>query len=93
MGKYTIELSKRAAKELKSHYQSGQKATIGRIERIFKELADDPYSGIGDIKSLKGSLSGYFSRKINKKDRIVYRVNDDTVTAFVVSAIGHYEDK
>lgn len=93
MGKYTIELSKRAARELKNHYQSGQKTTIKRIERIFKELADDPYSGIGDIKYLKGNLSGYISRKINKKDRIVYRVNDDTVTVFVVSAIGHYEDK
>lgn len=93
MGKYTIELSKRAARELKTHHHSGQKTTIRRIERIFKELAEDPYSGIGDIKSLKGSLSGYFSRKINKKDRIVYRVDDEIVTVFVVSAIGHYDDK
>lgn len=93
MGKYSLELSRQAQKELQAHYKSGNKATIKRIEVIFEELAEHPFTGTGHPEALKYDMTGYWSRQLNKKDRLVYRVLDDLVSVFVVSAIGHYEDK
>ena len=93
MGKYIIEISSRARKELQFHYQSGNKAVIRKIEKIFLELSFTPYKGTGNPEPLKYHLSGYWSRRINRKDRIIYRVFEDRVVVLVVSAIGHYGDR
>lgn len=52
-----------------------------------------PFKGIGSPEALKHELSGYWSRQINKKDRLIYRVDDNIVTVYIVSALGHYDDK
>jgi toxin YoeB len=93
MGKYFIEITPDAKKDLKDHFKSGSKATIKKIEKILMELTDTPYEGEGKPEQLKHDFSGYWSRRINQKDRMVYRVEEDVVTVFVVSAIGHYKDK
>ena len=93
MGKYIIEISSKARKELQLHYQSGNKSDIRKIEQIFHELAETPYEGTGKPEPLKYHLSGYWSRRINRKDRIIYRVFEDRVVVLVVSAIGHYGEK
>ena len=58
-----------------------------------EELKSHPYSGTGKPEELKYDLQGYWSRRINQKDRMVYSINDNTVTVEVVSAMGHYSDK
>jgi toxin YoeB len=93
MAGYSLKIEDNAKLELKKHYLSGNKASIKRIERIFKELAVHPLEGIGNPHPLKYQLSGYWSREINQKDRLVYRVDQECVTVYVVSAIGHYSDK
>jgi len=93
MGKYSIEISTIANKHLKQHKKSGDKATKKRVEIIFQELAEHPYTGIGSPEALKYELSGYWSRKLNQKDRLVYRVNEKEVEVFVATAKGHYDDK
>jgi toxin YoeB len=93
MGKYTLVVSSRARKELQAHHKSGNQRTIKKIEQIFLELSETPYSGIGNPEPLKYHLAGYWSRRLNKQDRIVYKVIEETVQIFIVSAIGHYDDK
>lgn len=93
MGKYSIEIENEVKKELALHYKSGDKKTIKRIERIFQELALTPYQGIGSPEPLKYELTGYWSRQINKKDRLIYKVVEEIVTIYIVSALGHYQDK
>jgi toxin YoeB len=93
MGKYIVEVSSRARKELQLHYQSGNKSDLKKIEQIFLELSETPYEGTGNPEPLKYHLAGYWSRRINRKDRIVYRVFEYTVLVLVVSAIGRYGDK
>lgn len=93
MGKYTLEISSRARKELQIHFNSGNKSVIRKIEQIFLELSSIPYEGTGNPEPLKYRLSGYWSRRINNKDRIIYKVYEDRVIVMVVSAIGHYGDK
>jgi toxin YoeB len=93
MGQYSVVTSDQARKQLATHYKAGNNATIKRIEKIFENLANHPYSGVGRPEPLKYGLSGYWSRELNKKDRIVYQVNDEALNVSVVSTMGHYGDK
>lgn len=93
MGKYTIRVEKTAAQDLKKLYKSGKKADIAKVERIFKELSETPQSGIGEPKKLTGDLLGFWSRRINKKDRVVYEIIESDIVVVVISAIGHYSAK
>ncbi len=93
MEKYLIDVERSAKKELQKHFKSGDKSTIKRIEQIFTELEQNPCKGVENPKQLRHSLSDYWSRKINKKDRLIYRIDNHTITVVIVSAMGHYDDK
>lgn len=93
MGKYFVEFDDIARKDLKAHYKSGNKTTIKKIEKILLELTENPFFVEGQPEELKYNFKGYWSRCINQKDRIVYRVEEDIVMVYVVSAMGHYSDK
>ena len=93
MGRYSVTFSDRAKKDLSFLHKSGGKSLVKRIERIFEELGEDPYSGIGKPEQLKNNLSGLWSRRIDKKHRLVYQIIEETVTVFVIAAKGHYDDK
>lgn len=93
MGRYKIATSELAKKHLALWKKSGQENAIKRIERIFRELSENPYAGIGSPEQLKFNLTGCWSRQIDKKNRIIYIVKDDDVIVFVVSAKGHYFEK
>jgi len=93
MGKYKVEIQPTAEKDLSKHKKSGNKATQLKIIKILDELKEHPYSGTGKPELLKYELQGYWSRRINQKDRLVYKVQENVVTVFVLSAWGHYSDK
>jgi toxin YoeB len=93
MGKYKIAIAEQAKKHLALWEKSGQEKAIKKIERIFKELSENPYSGIGSPEQLKFDLTGCWSRQIDKKNRIIYIIKEEDVIVFVVSAKGHYKDK
>lgn len=93
MGKYFVEFDLVARNDLRAHYKSGNKAIIKKIEKILLELTENPFQGEGQPEELKHNFKGYWSRRINKKDRIIYRVQEDIVTVYVISAMGHYTDK
>lgn len=93
MGKYFVEITSNAQKDLQKHYKSGNKSVIKKIEKILFQLAETPFSGEGKPGQLKHDYQGYWLRRLNQKDRIIYRVEEETVMVFVVSAMGHYENK
>ena len=93
MGKFRFKIEKLAELHLKKHFKSGNQASIKKVEKILEELSDHPFEGIGKPEALKYGLSGLWSREINQKDRIIYKVEEDIVTVFVISAMGHYSDK
>ncbi|MFN8339254.1 MAG: Txe/YoeB family addiction module toxin [Saprospiraceae bacterium] len=65
--------------------------TIKKLEKITIELTESPYTGIGQPEQLKHHLTGYWSRRLNQKDRIIYQVIEYPEGAVViVSALGHY---
>jgi len=73
--------------------KSGNQSSIKKLSRILEELAENPFEGVGKPEALKHELSGLWSREINRKDRLLYRVKEEIVTVVVISAMGHYSDK
>ncbi len=91
MGKFRIEIDKVAKYDFDKIYRSGDKSSIKKLETIILELESHPYSGIGHPEQLKHHLSGYWSRKINKKDRLIYQVIEEPEKwVVIISALGHY---
>jgi len=93
MGKYKVTISEKARKHLQAIEKAGDKASLKKIEQIFFELEIHPESGTGKPEKLKFDLSGLWSRRINKKDRLVYSIENKIVTVTVVSILTHYGDK
>lgn len=91
MGQFKLKIEELAQKHLKQHYRSGDKASIKKIEKILFELSETPYTGVGNPEALKYELKGFWSRRINQKDRLIYKVEENIVTVFVISAMGHYD--
>ncbi|MGB4960260.1 MAG: Txe/YoeB family addiction module toxin [Saprospiraceae bacterium] len=75
---------------MKKIIKSGQKDDIKKLEIILDELKLNPFIGIGRPERLKYHLSGYWSRRINKKDRLIYQILEGEVVVIVVSALGHH---
>ena len=93
MGQYIIEYTESALKDLKLHKKSGDRSVLKKIDKLIDELKKHPYEGTGQPEALKHDLQGFWSRRINKKDRLIYKVEEQIVTVIVVSASGHYFDK
>lgn len=63
MGQFKLKIEELAELHLKKHYKSGDKGSIKKIEKIFIELTETPYSGTGNPEALKYELPGFWSRK------------------------------
>jgi len=59
------------------YWQNADKKTLKRINALIKEIQRTPFSGIGKPEPLKFGLSGYWSRRIDREHRIVYKVVED----------------
>jgi toxin YoeB len=67
---------------------SDDRKTLKRINRLIDEAARDPGAGTGKPERLSGDLSGYWSRRIDQENRLVYTVERDELV--VVQARYHY---
>ena len=91
---YKLVLTEEAEKQLLQWRKSGQKKRFSKDSlSLFQELEKHPTTGTGQVEALKGSLSGYWSRRINKHFRIIYTIHEEIVTVEVISARSHYGDK
>ncbi len=59
-----------------------------RVRELIQAIQRNPITGIGKPEALKHDLKGYWSRRINQTDRLVYRF--DTTSVFIFSLKGHY---
>lgn len=67
------------------------KKTLKRILDLLKDIDRNGYEGIGKPEPLKGNFSGYYSRRIDDKNRIVYKIEDNRVK--IAQCGSHYRDK
>ena len=91
MGQFRLEVDGNAKVDFEKIYKSGDKASIKKLEKIILELQEHPTIGTGNPEQLKHHLSGFWSRRINKKDRLIYEIIEEPENlVVVVSALGHY---
>ena len=60
---------------------------------MIEELKEHPKTGTGKPEQLKGDRAGQWSRRITKKHRLIYTIQDTEVIVLVLNAYGHYDDK
>lgn len=90
---YILAFSETALEDIERHKKSGDKLVLKKIEKLLNELMEHPTSGAGQPEMLKHDLTGLYSRRINKKHRLVYSINKEIITVHVLSAWAHYGDK
>ena len=90
---YSLIFTDLSLQDLAFHDKAGNQATIKRIDRILKELEITPFIGIGDPHPLSYNYAGMWSRHLNKKDVMIYDVNETEKTVQIYSARYHYLDK
>ena len=69
-------------------WQGQDRKTLRRINELIGACARDPFTGIGKPEPLRGSLSGFWSRRIDHTNRLVYWADDADVT--VIACRYHY---
>ncbi len=73
------------------HWQTQDRKTLKRINSILRDIDRDPYSGIGKPEPLKHKMQGYWSRRIDEVNRIVYKIESNQI---VITQCGsHYGDR
>lgn len=70
------------------YWQGQDKKTLKRINQLIKEALRAPFEGIGKPEPLKESLSGFWSRRIDDTNRLVYAVDDKQLT--ILACRYHY---
>jgi toxin YoeB len=61
------------------YWQKQDKKMLERINKLIAEVKREPFSGVGKPEPLKHALSGYWSRRINDEQRMVYRIEADAL--------------
>jgi toxin YoeB len=70
------------------YWQQTDKATLKRINILIKDIQRTPFEGIGKPEALKHQLSGFWSRRIDDRHRLVYAVEDNIL--LVAQCRDHY---
>jgi toxin YoeB len=87
---YRIKYEKKALKQLR--LLKSQKHTLQKVSKIIQEISIDPYSPTHKFERLKHTFKGFCSKRVDKKNRIIYRVEDETIIVLIISILGHYEE-
>lgn len=70
------------------YWQTTDRAILKRVNLLIRDIARDPFSGIGKPEPLKHQLSGFWSRRIDDKHRLVYAVEDGVI--LIAQCRDHY---
>ena len=103
--KIDIEVSNKAKKQYKDLKKKHQNEIINKISEYIRDIERNaenykeefeneeeyPEYGLGDPEQLKHGYSGYWSRRIDKKNRLVYKIKNKRIVIY--QFYGHYEDK
>ena len=73
------------------YWQNEDKKMVKRINQILRDIDRNGYLGIGKPERLSGNLAGFWSRRIDEKNRIVYRIVNNQIE--IAQCGSHYRDK
>lgn len=82
-----IEFVPEAFKEYREWIEADRKTAL-RIGDLVKDILRNPFEGLGKPEALKYQFKGYWSRRINREHRLIYKVTDNSV--LIISCYSHY---
>ncbi|MGH8778400.1 Txe/YoeB family addiction module toxin [Paraburkholderia sp.] len=71
------------------YWQGQDRKTLKRINQLIRDAQRTPFEGIGKPEPLKENLSGFWSRRIDDTNRLVYEADDDQIS--IISCRYHYQ--
>lgn len=72
------------------YWQTQDKKVLKRINLLLKDIERENFDGIGKPEPLKENLNGFWSRRIDDVNRLIYRIHGDVIE--ILSCKGHYND-
>lgn len=70
-------------------WQTRDIKTLKKINELIKDISRQPFEGLGKPEALKHQLKGFWSRRINSEDRLIYKIDGDNI--IIISCKRHYE--
>jgi toxin YoeB len=89
---YEIYFSDRAKKEV-IKLKKDELSAFNKLNKLLKDIKAHPRTGIGKPEQLGGNRAGQWSRRISSRHRLVYEIHDNIIEVYVLSCIGHYDEK
>lgn len=90
MNNSNIIFTKKAEEHL-IFFRNNDKKTLSKINALIEAILKNPYEGIGKPEELKHEYKGCYSRRINKRDRLIYKIENNNL--IILSCKFHYKDK
>ena len=72
------------------YWETEDKKTLKRINKLIDDISRNGNEGIGKPEPLAGELSGFWSRRINDKDRLIHKIDDENI--YIIACRYHYDD-
>ncbi len=72
-------------------WETEDRKTLKKINKLIEDICRNGNEGIGKPEALSGNLAGYWSRRINDKDRLIYKIDENNV--YILACRYHYSDK
>jgi toxin YoeB len=70
------------------YWQGQDKKTLRKINNLLQDMCRNAYEGLGKPEALSGNMAGWWSRRIDEYNRIIYRLEDDMI--IVSQCRSHY---
>lgn len=71
------------------YWQTEDRKTLRKINQLIDDIVRNGNQGIGKPEALSGNLAGFWSRRINDKDRLIYKIDIDNI--YILACRYHYE--
>jgi toxin YoeB len=85
---YFLDFTDKAKQDIDALQKAGNKVVLNKLFTLLIEISEHPFIGTGKPELLKHSLSGCWSRRINREHRLVYNVDEGIIN--ILSVRGHY---
>ena len=65
------------------YWQTEDRKTLKKINQLIEDIARNGNEGIGKPEALRGNFTGFWSRRINDKDRLIYKIDEENITILI----------
>ena len=78
----------RKAQDDYDYFKRYSRKDCERCKKLLEDISRNAFNGLGKPEPLRGDLSGYWSRRVNEKDRLIYSVSNDVT--YILAFRTHY---